>query len=82
VDSADALVELLPYMIGVAEAWWSPRSATSGAAPDEERAHAHRCRLLARGLPSHPLIFYGAYCPYEWNASSSRAAWAEVAAAA
>jgi hexosaminidase len=82
VDSADLLVELLPYMIGVAEAWWSPRSATSGVAPDEERAHVHRCRLIARGLPSHPIYSFGNFCPTEWRGSnSSGAAWAEVAAA-
>ena len=67
VDSGDVMVSLTPYMLGVAEAWWSPRAATSGVAPDEDRAHVHRCRMVARGLPSHPIYNYGNFCPFEYE---------------
>jgi hexosaminidase len=66
-DSGDLWISLTPYMIGVAEAWWSPQSMTSGVNPDEERAHAHRCRMGARGIPSHPIYAYGTYCPFEYE---------------
>ena len=54
-------MSLSPYMIGVAEAWWSPQAATSGVTPDDARAHVQRCRMLARGIQSHPI--FGS--PYE-----------------
>ena len=54
-DAGDLVIELTPYILGVAEAWWSPQAVTSGATPDESRAHVHRCRMVARGLPSHPI---------------------------
>lgn len=66
-DSGDLWMSMTPYMIGVAEAWWSPQRATSGVSPDENRAHAHRCRMGARGIPSHPIFAYGTYCPFEYE---------------
>ena len=65
-DSSDILLSLSPYMIGVSESWWSPQTFTSSADPDEERAHQHRCRMLARGIPSHAIYWFSAYCPIEW----------------
>lgn len=66
-DSGDLWISLTPYMIGVAESWWSPQSFTSGTSPDESRAHAHRCRMAARGIPSHPIYAFGTFCPFEYN---------------
>jgi hexosaminidase len=66
-DSGDLWISLTPYMIGVAEPWWSPQSMTSGIDPDEERAHAMRCRMTARGIPSHPIYAFGTYCPFEYE---------------
>ena len=66
-DSGDVWISLTPYMIAVAENWWSPQSFTSGTNPDESRAHAHRCRMGARGIPSHPIYAFGTYCPFEYN---------------
>lgn len=60
-DAGDLVIELTPYLLGVSEAWWSPQAATSGVTPDDSRAHVHRCRMIARGLPSHPI--FGS--PYE-----------------
>lgn len=60
-DASDLLVQLSPYLLGVAEAWWSPQAATSGVTPDDARAHVQRCRMLARGIQSHPI--FGS--PYE-----------------
>ena len=59
-------------MHGVAELLWSPQKKTSGVAPDSarERMHFHRCRLSERGLPSHPIYFFGAPpCPLEYDAA-------------
>jgi hexosaminidase len=77
-DSGDLWMSLTPYMIGVAEPWWSPQEATSGVDPDEERAHAHRCRLGARGIASHPIYAFGTYCPVEY--APPLAAWDAPAA--
>jgi hexosaminidase len=66
-DSGDLWMSLTPYMVGVAEAWWSPQAATSGVTPDESRAHAHRCRMGARGIPSHPIYAFGTYCDVEYE---------------
>lgn len=67
-DSGDLLMSMTPYLLGVAEAWWSPQAATSGVQPDEGRAHDHRCRLVQRGVPSHPVYSFGSYCLYEYAA--------------
>lgn len=64
-DSADVSMQISPYIFGISEALWSPHNATSGIAADEMRAHHHRCRLVARGYDSHPIIGFGAYCPKE-----------------
>ena len=55
-DGSDVAVQLTPYLLGVSEPWWSPQSVTSGAVPDDTRAHVHRCRMVARGLQSHPIF--------------------------
>ncbi len=65
-DSGDLWMSVTPYMIGVSEPWWSPQSMTSGVSPDENRAHAHRCRMAARGIASHPIFWYGTFCPFEY----------------
>ena len=66
-DSADVILTLSPYMQAVAESWWSPQSATHGVSPDEDRMHVQRCRVLARGVRSHPIYYYSAYCLPEYN---------------
>lgn len=66
-DSGDLWMSLTPYLIGVAEPWWSPQSMTSGVQPDEGRAHAHRCRMGVRGIPSHPIYAFGTYCQFEYE---------------
>lgn len=65
-DSGDVVSALTPYVFGVSEAWWSPRSQTSGQAPDYGRAHNLRCRLGVRGIATHPIYWYGNYCPQEY----------------
>lgn len=54
-------------MQAVAEPWWSPQAATSGVTPDEDRMHSQRCRILARGVRSHPIYYYSSYCLPEYN---------------
>ena len=66
-DSGDLVVALTPYIFGVAETLWSPRAATSGVEPDEQRAHAQRCRLVARGHASHPIFAFGTFCAKEYE---------------
>ena len=66
-DSADVMVSVTPYLLGVAEAWWSPRAATSGVAPDEGRLHDFRCKLVQRGLASHPIFAFSTFCPHEYE---------------
>ena len=66
-DSGDLMVSLTPFILAVGEAWWSPQAATSGVAPDAQRMHHHRCRLIARGVPSHPVFAYSSYCPLEYE---------------
>lgn len=66
-DSADLMVSLTPYILGVGEAWWSPRAATSGVAPDEGRLHNFRCKLVQRGMASHPVYAFGTSCPFEYE---------------
>jgi hypothetical protein len=66
-DGGDIVVGLSPYLFGVSEAWWSPQAFTSGTQPDEARAHVHRCRTVARGIPSHPVYYFGNYCPLEYE---------------
>ena len=70
-DSADIILKLSPYMQAVAEPWWSPQTATSGVSPDENRMHVHRCRILARGIRSHPIYYFSSYCLPEFNVSLS-----------
>ena len=66
-DSADVMVSITPFILGVGEAWWSPQAATSGVAPDEGRLHDQRCRLVQRGLASHPVFAFGTACPMEYE---------------
>lgn len=73
-DSGDLLVSITPYLLGVGEAFWSPQAVTSGHAPDESRAHVHRCRMVQRGQPSHPIYAFGTLCPYEYEAPAGLAA--------
>lgn len=78
-DAGDVLLQMTPYALGVSEAWWSPASwtqaAVAGGGPDGMRAHAQRCRMLQRGLPSHP-IFGSPYepvaCIYEYSQPHSQ----------
>ena len=69
-DAGDLAMQVTPYLLGVAEAWWSPQNATSGVAPDEGRAHMHRCRMIQRGFPSHPIFAFGTFCPYEYEVAA------------
>jgi len=66
-DSGDLFMQVTPFLIGVAESWWSPQKDTSGVSPDEGRAHMHRCRLVQRGFASHPIFAFGTYCPREFE---------------
>lgn len=66
-DSADVMVSITPFILGVGEAWWSPQAATSGVTPDEGRLHDQRCRLVQRGLASHPVFAFGTACPMEYE---------------
>ena len=66
-DSADLMVSLTPYILAVGEAWWSPRAATAGVAPDAGRLHDFRCKLVQRGLASHPIFAFGTACPFEYE---------------
>ena len=66
-DSADVMMSMTPYMLGVSEAWWSPQAATSGVEPDEGRLHDFRCKLVQRGLASHPVFAFGTACAREYE---------------
>lgn len=66
-DSGDLAVTITPYIFGVSETLWSPQSVTSGQAPDEQRAHFHRCRLVQRGYASHPIFAFSTWCPHEYE---------------
>jgi hexosaminidase len=71
-DAGDILMQLTPYVLGVSEAWWSPQETTSGTDVPEARAHVHRCRMVARGLPSHPIFgvpYSTAFCAREAEAN-------------
>jgi hypothetical protein len=61
-DTADIVVKLSPYMQAVAEPWWSPQSVTSGVDPDEDRMHVQRCRMVGRGIRSHPIYYFSSFC--------------------
>lgn len=65
-DSGDIAMQVTPYILGAAEAWWSPRANTSGVAVDEGRAHHHRCRMGQRGMASHPIFAFSSFCPQEF----------------
>ena len=70
-DASDLSMELTPYLLGVSEAWWSPRNLTSGVVPDGARAHVQRCRMIARGLSSHPIFgtpYQTSFCAQEAEA--------------
>jgi hexosaminidase len=69
-DSGDLSLVVTPYIFGAAEAWWSARSATSGRAPDEMRAHFQRCRMGQRGWASHPFYAFGTFCPREYESAA------------
>ena len=62
-DSGDLAMQITPFIMGAAEAWWSPRAYTSGVAVDEGRAHHHRCRMGQRGMATHPIYAFGARFP-------------------
>lgn len=67
-DASDIVSQLTPYLFGVSLNWWSPQAVTSGAIPDDSVAHVHRCRMVARGLPSHPIWgvpYEPSFCPFE-----------------
>ena len=51
VDASDVLPTVWPKLAAIAERLWSPSSVNNvtAAAP---RLHAHRCRMLTRGLPA------------------------------
>jgi hexosaminidase len=67
-DSGDLVVSISPYVMGVSEAWWSPQAFTNAASPDGLRLHLHRCRIIQRGIPSHPIFAFSTYCYGEWEA--------------
>jgi len=66
-DSGDLAMQITPYILGAAEAWWSPRANTSGVAVDEGRAHHQRCRMGQRGMATHPIYAFGTFCPREYE---------------
>jgi hypothetical protein len=66
-DSGDLAMQITPYILGAAEAWWSPRANTSGVAVDEGRAHHQRCRMGQRGMATHPIYAFGTFCPQEFE---------------
>ena len=73
-DSGDLYMELTPYIFGVSEAWWSPQAHTNAASasggPDGFRAHTQRCRMIQRGLASHPMFglpYEATFCPFEYE---------------
>ncbi|KAK8756509.1 hypothetical protein V5799_000789 [Amblyomma americanum] len=54
IDRTNLLSSLWPRASAVAERLWSSRDLQS---PDRAvwRLNAHRCRMLRRGIPVHPL---------------------------
>ena len=66
-DSGDLSMQITPFIFAISEILWSPQSATSGVAPDESRAHVHRCRLGQRGYATHPIFSFSTWCPHEFE---------------
>ena len=64
VDATNLISRVWPYGAAIAERLWSAASVNSvdDAAP---RLHAHRCRMLSRGLPAEPANG-PSFCPQEW----------------
>lgn len=54
VDGSNALQRAWPRASAVAERLWSPR-ATADLASAARRLHAHRCRMLRRGIRASPV---------------------------
>lgn len=69
IDAANFVSRVFPFGCAIAERLWSPSSVTNvtAAAP---RLHAHRCRMLTRGLPAQ--VESGpSFCPVELSVSYS-----------
>lgn len=80
-DAGDILVDITPYLFAVAETWWSPTTVTHSP-PDLNRLHMARCRIVSRGVPSHPIYGFGAYCAFEYEAQLAPWSAAELLPAA
>ena len=75
-DSQNVAMTASPNLFAVAEAWWSPRAATSGADPHDAqpRMNLQRCRVALRGVPSNTVFTFGA--PYEpWGGQCPHVEW-------
>ena len=54
-DATNLLPRIWPRLAAVAERLWSPRERANDAVDFGGRLHAHRCRLLERGIAASPV---------------------------
>ncbi|XP_071384234.1 beta-hexosaminidase subunit beta isoform X2 [Centroberyx affinis] len=64
VDATNLTPRLWPRASAVAERLWSAKEVTN-VNDAYSRLSAHRCRMVARGIPAEPL--FSSYCPHEYK---------------
>ncbi|XP_071768140.1 beta-hexosaminidase subunit beta isoform X2 [Centroberyx gerrardi] len=64
VDATNLTPRLWPRASAVAERLWSAKEVTD-VNDAYSRLSAHRCRMVARGIPAEPL--FSSYCPREYK---------------
>ena len=65
VDSTNLLSRTWPRGSATAEALWSRPGKGANITDATARLHAHRCRLLSRGIPAEPASG-PSFCAMEW----------------
>ncbi len=63
-DSTNLIQVAFPPASAVAEVLWSTEAITKSG-PNLKRMHAHRCRMVQRGVPVPPTEI--GFCPMEYH---------------